>query len=202
MADTASVTIVKRFIYRGSEEEWSNTYHFDGGTPADATHWKALCDAVIGNEEKIYAGVHQIVTGIGHAPGVKPAVWEHDYSADTPAKIGTLTPSVGAFPSSGDVACWLRWGTATVTSRGKPIYLRNYYHGVWTIEQGGDYDKVDTAQELAMQQFGQVWLNGLSDGTSIHHRAGPHGAAGVNYEAGPYATTRTLKRRGKRRVAP
>src|SRR6266576_2358533 len=40
--DTApSLTIVKRFNYRGDvDEEFSNTYHFSGTTPADAAAWK------------------------------------------------------------------------------------------------------------------------------------------------------------------
>lgn len=200
MAAMPSITIVKQFVYRGQNEEFSNTYHFDGGDPATDTAWKALADAVIAAEKTVFSSGVSIIRAYGHKAGVKTRAWVYDYLVHSASVAGT-----GAFSAQnaapGDAAVWLRWPTTQFTSRGKPIYLRSYFHDVYKASLSlSDRDNLLAAQKTALETYGAAWIAGFSDGSAAHHRAGPNGAIGQSPSlASSFITTRTLERRGKRR---
>lgn len=194
-----SITIVKSTTYRGSAEEFSNTYHFNGGTPADAAHWKALADAIIAEEKKIYRSDVTIVRAYGHAAGSVIRAWGYDYAGGTGAIAGTAALTAGDVRMPGDAAAWIRWPTTALTSRGKPIYLRNYYHGVSADSNTlAGQDRFAGDQKTLFETYGNHWVSGFSDGTNTYVRSGPGGATGGTAVASYYLTTRTLERRGKR----
>jgi hypothetical protein len=94
---------------------------------------------------------------------------------------------------------WLRWSTDLLTTKGKPIYLRNYFHGCFRTQTGTDFDLASADQKAALEEYGADWVTGFIDGDGVtHHRAGPHGVIGLVPLASTYITTRTLERRGKR----
>lgn len=192
----ASITIVKQFAYRGNtSEEFLNTYHIDAGAPDTDTKWKALADAVIAAEKLIYTSAVKIVRAYGHVAGSVVSVWGYDYLGGTGAVAGTYA-GVGTALAQGDAAAWIRYATTQKTSRGKPIFLRNYYHGV--IPLASDVDKLETGQKTRFTTYGTAWVAGFSDGVSTYRRCGPNGAVGQSALASTYLTTRTLKKRGRR----
>lgn len=197
--DTAlpSLTLVKSFTYRGETGElWSNTYFMDGALPSSPASWKTLADAVILKEKTLYASASSVVTAIGHEAGQSVAVWSYDYLAASEEVPGTFT--VPGVPGQGDSASWLRWSTDQKTSKGKPIYLRSYYHPAYP-PSGGPSDTVAPSWVTAAQAFGDEWIAGFADGDAVeHHRAGPHGAVGLVALPSTFTTTRTLERRGRR----
>jgi hypothetical protein len=194
-----SITIVKSFQYRGAPEEYSNTYFFNGTMPASPTSWKALADAVIASEKGIYDSATEVVRAIGHQAGQSVAVWSYDYEAHSASVPGTLTPGASATYCPGDAAVWVRWSTTQLTSKGKPIYLRSYFHGAYNDLTGGDADTIAPNQKTALQTFGTAWVTGFADADAVtHHRAGPHGAVGQSALPCDFVTTRTLERRGRR----
>lgn len=195
MAATPSLTIIKLFQYRGADEEWGNTYHFSGGTPADDTHWKALADAVIADEKTCYKSTSAVVRGYGHVPGTNHAIWTYDYLHGSGHVPGTLGLTGGYDSMAGDQAGVLEWPTAAFTTRGKRIYLRKFFHdgGQGTSSH---VDEIDPACITAYDAFGAAWVSGYISAT--YKIAGPQGAAGGTPRTLPYVTTRTLKRRGKR----
>ncbi len=194
-----SITIVKSFDYRGAPEEWSNTFFMDGDLPSSPASWKTLADAIIAEEKLCYTSVTTVVRAIGHQAGESVAVWSYDYAAHSETVAGTLTPTVDGQRCPGDSAVWVRWSTDLLTSRGKPIYLRSYFHDAYNLITGGDPDTIDTNQGAALLEYGQDWVAGFTDGDSVtHHRAGPHGVIGLVALASSFVTTRTLERRGKR----
>lgn len=200
--DTAlpSLTIVKSFMYRDAPEEWSNTYFMTGDLPSSPASWKTLADAVIAEEKLCYTAGTKVVRAIGHKAGESVAVWSYDYDAHSEDVPGTLSPGTGTNQQGGDAAAWIRWSTDQLTSRGKPIYLRSYFHDVWTQSGGSDGDTLSTNQAAALLEFGQDWVAGFVDGDGVTHvRAGPHGVVGLVALASTYVTTRTLERRGRRR---
>jgi hypothetical protein len=197
--DTAlpSLTLVKSFQYRGAPEEWSNTYFMTGDLPASPASWKTLADAVIAEEVALYRATTSVVRAIGHKAGESVAVWGYDYEGAGEAVPGTM-PVGTSIPQSGDTAAWIRWSTDQLTSKGKPIYLRSYFHPAY-VSAGADSDVIDTDWITAAQEYGDDWIAGFADGDGVtHHRAGPHGVVGLVALPSQYATTRTLERRGRR----
>jgi hypothetical protein len=198
MAAQPSVTIIKTFTYRGDPELWSNTYHFDGGDPADDAEWKTIADRVILKEKAALTDVNTIVKAIGHNAGVAVAVWSYDYLAHSEEVAGTYVSS-GHPLVPGDSAAWIRWSTTQVTSKGKPIYLRSYFHGGLTTG-ATDGDTLLAGYKTALQTYGDDWLDIMGDDS--RHRAGPNGAVGQLALPSSFFTTRTLERRGKRSTSP
>lgn len=194
-----SLTIIKSFEYRGAPEEWGNTYFFTGDLPANPAAWKTLADNVIADEVTLYDAGTEVVKAIGHQAGQSVAVWSYDYAAASATVPGTLAVGVSTVAQAGDSAAWLRWSTDQLTSKGKPIYLRSYFHpayvdGSSTLQR----DEISPNWITAAQEFGDDWIAGFSDGTETHVRCGPKGAVGLVALPSAWATTRTLERRGKR----
>lgn len=195
----ASLTIVKSFLYRGEPEEWSNTYFFTDTIPATSASWKHLADLVIAQEKTLYDPLTEVVRAIGHQAGDSVAVWGYDYEANTATVPGTY--SIGAnFMHSGDSAAWVRWSTSQRTSKGKPIYLRSYFHPAYVVgDVAATRDTIASNWRTAALAYGNAWIAGFDDADGVtHKRCGPHGAVGLVTDASTYATTRTLERRGKR----
>jgi hypothetical protein len=194
-----SLTIVKSMTYRGAPEEWSNTYFMDGTLPASPSSWKVLADAVIAEEKGLYDSGQAVVRAIGHQAGQSVAVWAYDYLAHSESVAGTFDTS-GTFPQSGDTAAWIRWSTDALTSKGKPIYLRSYFHPAYAFgDLESNRDEVAASWITAAEEYGADWIAGFNDGDAVtHHRAGPHGVTGLVALASAWCTTRTLERRGKR----
>jgi hypothetical protein len=195
MAATASVTIIHSFSYRGvAGEEWECTYHFTGADPANDAEWKTIADAIIALEKTCYTSLVSVVRAIGHNAGQAVHAWAYDYAAHSESVAGTLTAGTSN-TSPGDCAVWLRWPTTQLTSAGKPIYLRNYFHDARRAT--GTVDQVFSSQSTALVAFGEAMLDFLGDAS--RGRAGPNGAvAQTGAAASAYTTTRTLKRRGRR----
>lgn len=192
-----SLTLVKSFTYRGSPEQWSNTYFFNGTMPATPSSWHALAAAVSAQEKTLYDASQTIVKWIGHQAGSSIAVWSEDLVAESATIAGTYTET-GAFRGPGDTAAWVRWKTSQITSKGKPIYLRSYFHPAY-VESTGASDPLASSWTTLALAFGNAWIAGFDDGDSVlHKRCGPHGAVGLTAATSTYATTRTLERRGRR----
>lgn len=194
MPDTPSITIVKRFTYRGLNEDFSNTYHFSGTTPANAAAWKTLADGIITAEAPCVAPGTSFVKAYGYEAGNENSVAQIDYTlAPLTPTLGTLSPGAVA-PCPGDVAATIRWYTGASSTRGKKIYCRKYMHGVYG--SGASNDTWWATQKTAYQTFAAKLIDGTLPGSFKY--CGPQGAVLSVPETSPWLTTRTLKRRGKR----
>lgn len=198
MPDTPSITLVKRFYYRGAYEEWTNRYHFSGSTPGDAAAWKVLADAVFASEKTCLPAVVELVRAYGYEAGSNgaDAVIEYDI-APLAVVPGTLSMT-GATYTPGDVAFWIRWPTPD-RARGKVVYLRKYLHGALRSLTGPGTtlnDAILPAQATAALAHGAKMIDGSLPGAA--KVCGPQGAVAGAPSVSPYLTTRTLKRRGKR----
>lgn len=168
MAATPSVRVVKEMLYRGTTQRWSNRYHFDGGAPASGADWKTLMDNIVAAEKLALGTNITIVSAVGYVAGSTIGAHTEVYTT-----AGTLATGT-AQQAPGDVAALLRFATAATTSKGHPVYLFNYFHGV-RIDTATP-DTLLAAQKTALQTYGTAWITGFTDGTNVHHRAGPNGA--------------------------
>lgn len=196
MTAIPGVTTIKSFTYRDAVEEWGNSYHFVGDAPSTDADWESLVGALVALEKTVLPITTSIVRAYCY-PDLSP----HHASVLTVTDAtfgstpGTATYTTGSYLAPGDAAMWIRWKTDRLNSNGKPIYLRKYYHGVIVSPAGGDGDSIQSDQHTALLSLGTN-LNATSgDWPGI---AGPDGVAPGARAVSAYATTRTLRRRGKR----
>ena len=171
---------------------WSNRYHFHGGTPADSAHWTTLSNAIVLAEKAIHmplaSGGSKIIEAIGYQGGSEIPVFTLAYTTD-----GT-----GAFasyiPVPPDCAALIRYSTADRSSKNHPIYCFNYVHGVGGGTSTTHVDAVNTAQKTALGVYAADWIAGFSDGTNTYVRARPNGNLCNGYFVEPDLTHRDLPR--------
>src|SRR5439155_24617012 len=113
----------------------------------------------------------------------------------------TLTTGTGTHPA-GDQALWIRRKTSRRTSKGKPIYLRKYFHGVPTAESSPTTsDNVGTTWGTAAGTFGtNLRTTGVGGFGTITGRGVTDVILGDAHSS--FITTRTLERRGRRPETP
>jgi len=178
--------VLKTITFKGGTRTYSNRYHFNGGTPADATHWHTLMDNVVTAEKAIHIPSVTITECIGYAAGSDVPVATKLYTT-----AGTLTGAATSQLMPGEVVALVRYGTAARTTKNHPIYLFNYYHSVYNVDTNAStVDKLDPNQKSAMGTYATAWISGFSDGTITAVRSSPNGAAATGSVVEEFLTHR------------
>ena len=164
-----SIKLVMTSSFRGdASHQWSNRYHFNGGTPADATHWETLRSNVVNAfKATVTSGVH-VVAAYGYAAGSDVPVVSWSGSV---AGTGVFSSSQSVMD---EVCALLRWSTTARTSKNHPVYLFNYIHAA--NANSSNAALLASAQKTAFETYCDAWIAGFSDGTNTLVRAGPNGA--------------------------
>lgn len=183
MAPTPSLKVTKSFGYKGTTKLFSNRYHFNGGTPADDSHWHALMDAVVAAEKHIYDSTVTIVEAVGYAAGSDLPVSSKSYTTagDATLTFGTRVP--------GEVAALLRYSTTARSVKNHPIYLFNYFHG-FDSDTSTSNENILPGQKTLLEAYADAWMAGFSDGSITAVRAGPKGATATSRLVHAYLTHR------------
>jgi len=197
VATATGLILTKRFTYRGlADEEWSSRYWFTGPPPDSDQHWADLANDVAELEVECYAPTSKVVAAYGYNDNTPNAhaVWKTDYSLTGSELAGRLIIADG-HPFAGDQAGLVQWKCARLSEKGKPIYLRKFFHdgGVASTAR----DSVDSATYTAYSNFATAMVDGSVLGARVI-RSQTQDESIVFLGAYPYVTTRTLKRRGKR----
>lgn len=195
-APQVKFVVVKRFTYRGQNEEWSNSYMLTGAKPSDNAAWRTLFDALVAEEKKLYTSGVSVIRGYGydHMDDAATAVWSVDLTLPPNAVVPGTSGAAGTSKCAGDAALWVRWGLDRMNSKGKRVYLRKYYHEVFNSSGSNDVPLATQSANLTL------FAGKMHDGTFVDGRTVTDklGSAVVGHAVSPYITTRTLKRRGKR----
>lgn len=179
-----SIRIIKTSPWRDqSAHRWSNRYHFNGGTPADATHWGNLKDAIILVEKYLYKSDVHIVEAIGYAAGSDVPVYDWTGSV---AGANGVSEDEGA----GETCGLLRYSTTARTDKNHPVYLFNYFHA--QRRNDADFQKLSDECITRLDTYASDWISGFSDGTNTLTRCGPNGASATGYVVDPYFRIHTF----------
>lgn len=171
MASAPSIRVIKSLPFKGGTRQWSNRYHFTGGTPADATHWHTLMDNVTNAEKLTHVPGIFIQEALGYAAGSDVPVATKTYSLNGTA---TLTSSATC---PGECAALTRWSTAATSTKNHPIYLFSYKHYChYDITSGADADHLNPSERTLLQTYATAWITGFSDGAITAKRSSPNGA--------------------------
>lgn len=173
MAPTPSIKVSKQFGFEGNTKTWTNRYHFNGGTPADPTHWHTLMDNVVAAEKLCLGTNVTIVECTGYNAGSDLPIASKTYS-----QAGSVSLAGSEIWLVGEACFLLKWQTTARTSKNHPIYLFNYMHGVKSNPSDG-IGTIQASQYGVMNTYGAAWVTGFSDGTITAVRAGPNGATGA-----------------------
>jgi hypothetical protein len=191
VADTKhSVVITKQFTYRGATRRYSNRYHFEGALPADDAAWNTLIGHIVDAEKPCLPPEVEIVQADGYDASTATSTNPHGIAVftSTPDVVGTGDFTSDGFPCPGDCAAFVRYTTPARSSVNHPVYLSNYYHGVY--RDTSDPDLLATSQKTALQVYAAAWVDGFTDGTGPKPRCGPRGAVSTNRRVDPYVRHR------------
>lgn len=187
MAPTPSIRVVKTLDFRGTTREFSNRYHFTGGSPASLAAWAILADTLTDLEQAAFPDYVTIVKTVYYNAGSEIPIGEDTWAKDGPGGFSNWQSTPG------ETAALVRYETAARSSNNHPIYLFNYYHGIGknTLASPEDANAVQLAR---LADLADAWLAGISDGTTDHVRAGPNGASAVSRTITNFLTHRDFPR--------
>lgn len=187
MAATPSIKVFKTMPWRGGTRTYSNRYHFNGGTPADSSHWTTFADAVAADEAASLPDSTHVVEIIGYEAGSDLPVFSKAYSTVGGASTASWEPCPG------ECAALVKYQTTARTSKNHPVYLFNYYHPAY-VAPGGPGDTLVSGLKTNLDEYVADWLAGFSDGTNTYVRAGPNGATAISGSTETLITHRDFPR--------
>lgn len=119
-----AVSITKSTSFRGVQQEFSNTYHYDYGGVVGAGAGDSAIDAVVAIEKPMHSNNINFVRGRCWTAGGSKA---SNQMLTTKALSGTGSGGTGASNLDKERAFLVRY-RAGVDSRGNPVYLRKWWH--------------------------------------------------------------------------
>lgn len=188
MAATPSILVRKSAEYEGGTREFSNRYHFLGGTPADLTHWTTLSNNVVAAEKLASPGRCSFIESVCYAAGSDVPLYTITLSG-----TGSYSGGSNGIAPPLEVCALIRYSTDQRTGKNHPIYLFSYMRCTVTdVTVGPEFLKADL--KTALTTYAAAWVSGFSDGTNTYNRAGPNGAAALAEIVDEYVTHRDFPR--------
>ena len=121
-------SITKRVAFRSSTQEFSNVYHYNPGSLPNAALADDILEELEGYEKGFHSSEVTFVRGAcwsaGGSPGANQMISQLDMSG-----TGSGTPIANWDWERAFLAYW----PAGVDTRGKPVFLRKWYHSACAV---------------------------------------------------------------------
>lgn len=159
------VSIVKRTAFRLSTQEFSNSYHYKSADPnPNNAVAGAIIDEIVATERALHSTLVTFVIGRlwswGGSQAANQMILERPLSG-----TGTQPTSTGFDPERAVLARW----PAGVDNRGRPVYLRKWYHPVGVCN-GVAFGAIQTSQQAEISS---------ADRTTIANKVAENGVVGA-----------------------
>lgn len=122
------ISLTKSVPFRGADQEFSNVYHYLLDTAVTAP-WQSIVDELVAFEKSIHSQDVTFVRAQGWKAGGTPADNTMEHQEEL---TGTGTASAMPAAMDRERAFLFRW-PAGADVRGKPVYLRKWYHTCGTF---------------------------------------------------------------------
>lgn len=116
------ISIVKSVTFRLGDQEFSNVYHFNLGTAVTAP-WQSIVDEIVAMEKALHSTEVSFRRALGWSAGGTP---QQNNMQHQSALSGTGSSATNSSLDR-ERAILIQW-PAGIDSRGKPVYLRKWYH--------------------------------------------------------------------------
>lgn len=160
------VSITKTTSFRGVQQEFSNTYYYDGPLVITESGADALIDALVALEKPMHSSAVNFTFGrLWTAGGTKA----ENQMVKQKALTGSGTNSFGASTKMDKERAFLVRARAGNDSRGRPVYLRKWWHldiaGISSVGIGDTQLQNTATLTTAQRSQLESWFNAFKSVT-------------------------------------
>lgn len=150
------ISITKTCSFRGAAQEFANTYYYNAPEPISQSVCEAAIDLIVTKEKAIHASTVTFVRGRAWSAGGSAA--SNNMIADKALSgVGSAAASSAGLDKERAFLVRIRAG---VDSKGRPVYLRKYWHLDVAVLNGVNFSTAQLANTAQLTTAQRTELQG------------------------------------------